>query len=499
MGSRGAVAIIGAGISGLTNARYLRAQGFEVTVFESFRDLGGQWNRDNPNSGVWPEMRTNTSRLTTKLSDVQYPDQVRLYPRNTEVLAMVEAFVQMHGLRPFIRLSASVTALTRADAGYEVEWEEDGTRHRRRFDRVVVASGRFNLPNIPPISGFETFSGSEGAIHAFRYKDPKRYRDKHVVVLGGSVSALEIASDLAMLGTERVYLSQRRQRYVNPKVVAGTPLEYHTLTREIAIQNDTLPADVLLEQARERVMRLSGDPRRYGVPAPHPDFARAGVTAGQHYYALVAEDRIDVRPWVESVSGRTVRFTDSTEITADAMIFGTGFDLNLPFLSPEIKETIRYSAAGMDLFEFTFHPDLPHLAFAGLWVQHGSYPVPVEQQARYIAYCWGGRIPAPTREELVRGVQASVEEDRNADYQVQNRMALRFARLAGVDPADVADDELQLILAKSAVTGDMFRIVGPDADPGAADRLRRDFWMYGSPESQAAVLDRFPGADAGFR
>ena len=50
----------------------------------------------------------------------------------------------------------------------------------------------------------------------------------------------------------------------------------------------------------------------------------------------------------------------------------------------------------LDADRYTFHPDLPGLAFVGMWDQSGGYFVPLELQARWIAYTWGGAIPAPT-------------------------------------------------------------------------------------------------------
>ena len=55
---------------------------------------------------------------------------------------------------------------------------------------------------------------------------------------------------------------------------------------------------------------------------------------------------------------------------------------------------VSNDAKGLQLADFTFHPDLPGLAFVGLWSQQGAYAVPLEQQAR-----WGvsvAREAAPT-------------------------------------------------------------------------------------------------------
>jgi cation diffusion facilitator CzcD-associated flavoprotein CzcO len=494
------VAIIGAGVGGLAAARYLKAHGLEPTIFESHDDLGGQWNRFNENSGVWPQMRTNTAKFVTKLSDVQYPESVRMFPRNGEVMDMINAFADMHGLRDHCRFSCKVTKLERTPSGeYAITWEQDGGPHSQEFDHAIVASGRYNLPEIPDIEGLDTFDGECGVIHAFRYKNPEKFRDKNIIVLGGSISSLEVASDQSMMGTGRVYLAQRRQRYVMPKMIAGTPLEYYAFTRAGGQALATTPRDQLLAETKQFLETYGGNPARYGAPSPHEDMGKAGVTGSQHYLNLVAEGRIDVRPWVERVDGRRVTFTDGSVVEADAIIIGTGFDLNLPYLSDEIKTTINLTRKSMELAEFTFHPDLPGLAFLGLYAQLGPYPVVLEQQARWIAYTWAGIIPAPTEEQLRAGVEACIAEEHHADYRQQHEMALRFAALAGADPGDVDDQELQAVLPHSAVTGEMFRIAGPDALPKARQRLCDDFWTYGPPEVRRQVAEMLGRSDSGLK
>ena len=219
---------------------------------------------------------------------------------------------------------APVTGLRRVDSGYEVVWEADGSSRSRIFDRAVVATGRFNKPENPDIDGLEDFTGDCGVVHTFGYKDPLAFRDKRIVVLGGSISSLEVASDQSMLGVGRVYLSQRRQRYVMPKMVAGTPLEYFAFTREGALAMATTPAEQLLVDTKAFLEAYGGNPARYGAPAPHEDMALAGIAGSQHYLNLVAEDRIDLRPFVSRVDGRMVTFADGSRVEADAIIVGTG-------------------------------------------------------------------------------------------------------------------------------------------------------------------------------
>ena len=481
------VAIIGAGPAGLAAARWLKQHGFTPILIEAHSEIGGQWSGLNPLSGIWPEMRTNTAKITTQFSDIDYPEGVAVFPRNQEVLAYFTRYAQMFGLLENARLATKVTALDRQGAAYRLTLETAGGTETLVVPRVIVASGRYNKPAIPRIEGLESFSGELGARHAFFYKSPDEFRGRRVVVAGGSISALEIASDLSMLGSRAVWLAQRRQRYVMPKMVRGVPLEYYAFTLGGALVRDNATPDELARAQLEFVMACGGDPARYGAPKPHADIRKAGFTGSQHYLNLVAENRLSVRPWIAKVDGQSVTFTDGSSVEADAIIIGTGFDLDLPYLSAEIARSLKIDTKGMEIANFTFHPDLPRLALMGLWPQQGPYPVPFEQQARYIAYTWSGTIPAPSRAELDAAVKASREEGHFDDYRDQNEMALRFARLCGTDPARIDDATLQRTLAASATTAIMFRMCGPDALPDATERFYRQFRQFGPmlPEVEA--------------
>ncbi|MDC0738919.1 NAD(P)-binding domain-containing protein [Cognatishimia sp. SS12] len=474
------VAIIGAGPGGLAAARWLKQHGFDPVLFESHSGLGGQWNNTNPNSGVWPDMRTNTFSGATRFSDLAYPEGTPLFPHNKQVLTYLTTFAERFGLTEAIRFSTEVVELKSSAGGYTLVTRSGGVQETHEFARVVVATGRFNAPVIPPVPGQEQFSGDMGIVHTFNYDDPDLYRGKRVVVAGGSISALEIASDLAMLGAKTVYLAQRRQRYVVPKMVAGTPFEYFSHTYQAALAAETASPEAQKEAQQEFVLKLAGNPAHYGAPAPHPDVTKAGFTASPHYLNLVAEGRIHPVGWFQDIEGTHVRFEDGAEADVDALIFGTGFDLNLPFLSDEIAATLKQDALGMDLHEFTFHPDLPGLGFIGLWCQLGSYFCPIEQQARYLAYAWSGAIEPPTAETLKQGVARGLQEQHRTATLKQNAMAVRFARLNGSDPASQLDSDLVDMVSPSATTGLLFRLAGPDALPDGLEQLQNQMSTYAS-------------------
>lgn len=472
------VAIIGAGPGGLAAARWLKAKGFQPEIFESHSDIGGQWNNTNPKSGVWPQMRTNTYLSTTHFSDLDYPEGTAIFPRNQEVLQHLKDFADLFDLVDHLHTGMTLTRLGRSDTGYRLTFEGLAGTKDIETGHVVVATGRYNKPTIPAVPGLQSFTGQLGVTHAFRYKDPDLYRGARVIVGGGAISALEVASDLAMLGAASVHVAQRRQRYVMPKMVRGVPFEYYGFTYGDAARVSPTDPDEARAELRAFALAYGGDPARYGAPAPDPDPLKAGFTGSQHYLNLVAEDRLHPAPWIAHVDGQTVTFTDGTSTEADAILFGTGFDLDLPFLDDDIATTLEVSRKGLTLSDFTLHPDLPGLGFVGLFAQNGGYFPVIEAQARYLAYCWSGQIDCDA-DRLRAGLEACRTEDHHVDYQNQHQMALRFARLSGTDPAGQIDDALRDRVEKSATTTVMYRLAGPDSLPDARDRFARSFERYG--------------------
>jgi dimethylaniline monooxygenase (N-oxide forming) len=206
----------------------------------------------------------------------------------------------------------------------------------------------------------------------------------------------------------------------------------------------------------------------------------AGVTLSQHYLPLVAEGLIAVRPWLKSIASATVSFTDDSAEEFDGILFGTGFDLHLPFLSEEIRALLDLDSAHMDVDRYTFHPDLPGLAFVGMWDQSGGYFVPLELQARWIAYTWGGTIPA-TSETTQRCSIAAYRARRGMPQKTRmNLAALAFAGAAGVEPSVQNWPQLRRALLFGPLAPSCFRLEGPDALPHAAARFAHDAAAFGA-------------------
>lgn len=467
--------MIGAGPGGLVAARWLLSQGFEPTIFEQGQTLGGQWTGIDGISGIWPTMHTNTNRILTSFSDLAH-DSDLTFPSNRDILAYLHRYAETFELTSRILFGTRVDLVSRGEDGWRIEH----SGMTETFDRVVVASGRFQSPYVPDVPGLDTFGGSAGAMTTYRYRESLPYLGKRVLVAGGAISALEIASELAQLGAERVVVAQRRQRYVLPKFAAGVPSDSRIFTRYGTLANEALPPTEVDRQLKEIVVEAGGSPEQYGAPAPDPSLFAAGVTLAQEYLPLVAEGRITVRPWLTSVDGKSVTFTDGSTDDFDGILFGTGFELNLPFLSDEIRTLLDLDTVHLDADRHTFHPDLPGLAFVGMWDQSGGYFVPLELQARWVAYTWGGAVPESSDADKRLAIDACRARRGLPQKSRMNLVALSFARAAGVEPNLEDWPHLRRALLFGPLAPSCFRLQGPDALPDAPNRFARDAAAFGA-------------------
>ncbi|WP_445169456.1 flavin-containing monooxygenase [Mycolicibacterium sp. Dal123E01] len=467
------VAVIGAGPAGLVASRWLLSQGFEPSIFEQGPTLGGQWTAQSGRSGVWPGMHTNSSRILTAFSDLPIEDGA-VFPSGRDVLDYLHRYARMFDLDTRLRCNTRVDSVSRSGQGWIVG---HGGQHET-FDKVVVASGRFHAPTVPDVTGLASFSGSAGVITSYDYRGASSYHRKRVLVAGCAVSALEIATELARGGADRVVVTQRRQRYVLPKFVAGVPSDHRMFTRYGTLADETLEPAEVDRQLKEIVVESAGSPEQYGAPRPADSLFAAGVTVNQTYLTAVAEGAIGIRPWLRSVAGAAVTFDDGQVEKFDGIVFGTGFALSLPFLDGDVRAPLNLDAGGFDTDRYTFHPDLPGLAFMGMWDQSGGYFVPLELQARWIAYAWGGAVAM-----VGDGDQRAAVAVSRTTGQRKTRMnlaAVTFARAAGVEPRLADWPELERALLFGPLAPSCFRLHGPDALPDAPARFAAEAAAFGA-------------------
>ena len=487
------VAVIGGGPAGLVAAKSLREEGLQPTVFEQSSNIGGQWNAPGPHSGVWPTMRANTSKVTTCFSGLPLEKDLPMFLTNQQAHAYLLKYAKHFDLNKLIRLHSRVERVSRVDdGGWLVESTSQGERREAEvFAYVLVASGRFNKPRIPRLKGTERFKGLIS--HTFDYRDNKRFRDRRVLVIGNSISGLEVASELATDPTVRVISSCRKPRYIMTKIFAGVPSDCAHFTRFGVMLNRVLPAEKVAKGFKEIIVKQCGSPEQYGGLKPADNIFEANIAMSQSYLAQVAEGRILPKTGVLELAEDTAVFEDGTSERIGAIVFATGYDLNLPFLAQDIRQIIDADGKHIDLYRHTFHPRLPNLAFVGLYVQIGPYFPVLELQARWVAMVWGGIRPLPTGERMMEGIREFQEWKKIHDETLFHEMAIMLSDEAGVSPALDEHPDLSKALLFGPLASSQFRLDGHGRSPDAAQEILAAASSFGNITSPDLTDEQMAG------
>lgn len=479
------VAILGAGPAGLVVGRWLKERGVPFVIFEAAADLGGQWNPEHPETATWPGMRTNTSRVMTSFSDLSYPHETATYPSREEVHAYLHRYAELFALHGHIRFDATITHVSRANEGFELTVERHGSSETARYSRLIVATGRQRVGAIPAIEGLDGFCGTGGVHHTAAFEGASSFRGRRVLVAGCSISALEIASDLANAGVDTT-VCYRRQRYVLPKLLAGVPTDHVMFTRAACRAEETLPPDAAAAGLKAKVLSHAGRPDQWGAQMADPNILSAGITQSQGFLPAVAEGRIATRPWIDRVAGNSINFTDGSADSFDAILFGTGYRHALPFFDAETQRLLGLDEGRLELAHATFHPELPNVAFVGQYSLIGPFFPVVEQQARWVADLFSRPVRADERDRHRAAFSETVSVPPSVPMHL---MAIAFARLAGSEPDPEAWPSLKRALLFGPLTATSFRLSGPEAIPDAEALVARDAAAFGAIETPVFTED----------
>ncbi|EIW74200.1 flavin-binding monooxygenase-like protein [Coniophora puteana RWD-64-598 SS2] len=223
----GRIAVIGAGLTGVSSAAHAISHGFEVVIYEASSRPGGIWTRENKTSAV-------------QLNSIMYrfhPAVVwrSFFPSRDEVLDQVDKVWKEYRLRERTRLNTPVTKVERkprlephgGDTSHS-QWiinnGEDGP-----FDAIIVTIGTCGEANwakdadADAIAETATFEGFEGPVlHSSEldHVTADMVRGKTVLVVGSGASGVEAVETMLERGAGRCVMLARSDNWIIPRSVA---------------------------------------------------------------------------------------------------------------------------------------------------------------------------------------------------------------------------------------------------------------------------------------
>lgn len=432
------VLVIGAGPSGLATGRALDVEGIDWVGADLGPDVGGLWNIDAPRSTVYRSAHLISSRTTTELTEHPMPEGTPDYPDHRRLHAYFRSYAERFGLREHLRLGTEVTRVEPRGEGGDSGWVAtlrsvaDGSVEQLEASAVVIANGTLSEPRVPTFEGH--FDGE--LRHTSRYKDPRIFEGKRVLVVGGGNSGCDIAVD-AVHHADSVDISVRRGYHFVPKYIFGRPAD--TL-------NQGRPLPPRVKQAVDsRLLRLiTGDPTRFGFPEPDHRIYESHPVVNSLILQHVGHGDIGVRADVERFDGSTVHFRDGVSGEYDIVMLATGYVLHYPFVDRRHLGWAEGQAAP-DLYLNIVPDERSDLFVVGLVESSGlGWQGRYEQGelvARYLSAHRAGRPEAETFDATRRGPRPDLSGGYH--YLALDRMAYYVNRTAYRDAVAAASGSLR--------------------------------------------------------
>jgi hypothetical protein len=341
-----------------------------------------------PETPLYPLLHTNTPVPSMTYPGFPFPPGTPLYPSHEFVEQYHQDYASHYNLVPYIMFNHTVLSSSWVGTQEEGRWDvvvEDHNGHmiRRSFDHLLVANGHNHEPHMVTYKGQDDWlshksasGGEREIIHSIFYREPQRYVNRTVVVVGSGASGRDAASQV-VLHAHKVVVTDfsTEKRKLNPSQV------YHSV-------------------------------RDHSDPATGP---------------------VEVKPEISYFTSDAVVFADGSRVhDVDSVILGTGYDLRIPFLEdggdvlvePKSSErderglttNLRYLfPLHRHIFSLSSSYPTNALAFIGLPIRITPCPLAFAQST-YAAHIIANGSLLGSREELLEELDASEDDLRLRGY-----------------------------------------------------------------------------------
>ncbi|RDB31080.1 Flavin-containing monooxygenase ustF2 [Hypsizygus marmoreus] len=341
---------------------------------------------------IWATLHSNAPAPIQQITELPWPKGTAWELPHAKVGRYVRAFASYHGVNsndgnPRVSYNTRVELVEKRfdQNGNEAGWtltlkkvvrtgktSSKAIWTAENFDAVVVATGRYNAPNVPNIAGLKAWADKfPGRIsHSRTYRHPEPFANKTVLVVGAATSGGEISRELVP-HTTKIYQS------IRPDNVTKAHFRLDFFLRR-------LPANVTVVP----------EIKRFHPPGSSIDVSR-------------------------------VELANGTIITGiDSVLFATGYRYTFPFLPQYHNSSVKFqeNRAGnspqpivtdgthlRSLYLDIFYIEEPTIGFVDMNVGMQSFTY-----AEYIGVAltkvWAGKAKIPSTPELWRIQEKHVEE-----------------------------------------------------------------------------------------
>lgn len=167
---------------------------------------------------------------------------------------------------------------------------------------IINATGTWKTPYCPEYPGWERFKGRQ--LHTGDYKNAEEFSGKHVIVVGGGISALQLLGEISKV-TKTTWVTRRPP--------------------------DFRPYEFTQEKGREAVAMVEQRVRE-GLP-PTSVVSVTGLPITPAIEDMLKDQSLDHRMMFDRITETGVVWEDGSSLDADVIFWNTGFRHSLDHLA----------------------------------------------------------------------------------------------------------------------------------------------------------------------
>jgi putative flavoprotein involved in K+ transport len=336
------VLIIGGGQAGLAMGHHLKKTPFSFRIAERHARVGDSWRKR------YASLVLFTPRSYSALPGLAVPDDPEGFPTKDEMADYLETYANHFALP--VTPGTGIRSLERVDGGFRATTEAGEPIDARA---VVLATGAFQRPAIPPIS--KRLSSEVTQLAPEDYQSPNQLPPGRALVVGDGATGRQIALELT--ANHEVLLAAGRHRRVSPDRVLG---------RSVFWWMDKLG---ILRASRESAVG------RYLMKADPFPGKRLELEQLQR-------QGVDVVGRVIQAEEDKVYFADGKAAEVDAVVWATGYSEDTGWVAiPEAKDDHG------NFLHYRGVSPLPYLCFVGRswqWTRGSALFAGVGEDAAYL-------------------------------------------------------------------------------------------------------------------
>jgi len=293
------IVVIGAGQAGLSSAYHLKRRGLApnrgFVVLDQSPQPGGAWQFR------WPSLKLSTVNRIHDLPGMRFSEVVDTNATEVEASVAVPQYYAAYEKAFSLPVYRPIKVIVVCDRGERLRIETDRGNVSARG--IINATGTWETPYIPDVPGKDRFRGRQ--LHTRDYRTAEEFAGKHVIVVGGGISAIQLLDEISRV-TTTTWVTRRP-----PEFRAGPFTE---------------------EQGRAAVALVEDRVRR-GLP-PQSVVSVTGLPITPATLAMRERGVLERLPMFSEILDDAVRWADGKVLHADVILWCTGFRSSLDHLAP---------------------------------------------------------------------------------------------------------------------------------------------------------------------